>query len=137
MKTNILKIAITMFFYLFAMELFATGALFVRPRFSTQQYEKMWIKTINVDVNIQDQVAVTHVDQIFFNEMNTSVEAIYMFPLPENAMITKLVYWFNGQSYEAEIRERQEAISDRHIANAETGAEKAHGDSRRIGEPVG
>ncbi|MCB9250141.1 MAG: hypothetical protein H6613_17135 [Ignavibacteriales bacterium] len=27
-------------------------------------------------------------------------------------MITSMVYWFNGQRYEAEIRERQEAIAD-------------------------
>jgi Ca-activated chloride channel family protein len=88
----------------------ATGVLYVRPRFSSMEYEKMWIKSIDVDVNIQDQIAVTKVDQIFYNEMNTSVEAIYIFPLPENAMMTKLVYWFNGERYEAEIRERQDAI---------------------------
>ncbi|MBU0473960.1 MAG: VWA domain-containing protein [Bacteroidetes bacterium] len=91
--------------------IFATGVLYVRPRFSTQQYEKMWIKSIDVDVNIQDQIAVTKVDQIFYNEMDQSVEAIYLFPLPENAMMTKLVYWFNGERYEAEIRERQDAIN--------------------------
>jgi len=93
-------------------EIFATGVLYVRPRWSSASYEKMWIKNIDVNVSIQDQVAVTQVDQIFFNEMTESVEAIYIFPLPENAMITSLVYWFNGQRYEAEIRERQDAIND-------------------------
>ncbi len=92
--------------------LFAIGALFSRPRGSDQEYQKMWIKTVNVDVEIQDQVAVTHVDQIFYNEMNTSVETIYIFPLPENAMITELIYWANGKRYVAEIRERQEAVND-------------------------
>lgn len=96
----------------FSSQLFATGALFVRPRNSQQTYEKMWIKNINVDVTIQDQVAATKVDQIFKNEMNTSVEAIFIFPLPENAMITELVYWFNGERHIAEIRERQAAIND-------------------------
>ncbi len=61
-------------------------------------------------VNIQDQVAETHVDQVFFNTLNQSAEAIYIFPLPENAMITELVYWVNGERFEAEIRERQQAI---------------------------
>jgi Ca-activated chloride channel homolog len=112
MKYKFIKYVLLFIICLFIQESFATGTLYVRPRGSTIQYEKMWIKTIDVNVNIQDQVAVTHVDQVFYNEMNTSVEAIYMFPLPENAMITKLVYWFNGQSYEAEIRERQEAIAD-------------------------
>ena len=99
-------------------ELFATGVLYVRPRFSQQQYEKMWIKTIDVDVNIQDQVAETKVDQIFVNELNASAEAIYIFPLPKNAMITKLVYWFNGQRYEAKIRERQAAVDDYSVKRA-------------------
>jgi Ca-activated chloride channel homolog len=91
--------------------IFATGVLYVRPRFSSQEYEKMWIKSIDVEVNIQDQIAVTKVDQIFYNEMDQSVEAIYLFPLPENAMMTKLVYWFNGEKFDAEIRERQDAIN--------------------------
>lgn len=93
-------------------EVFAVGALFSRPRFSEQAYQKMWIKSINTSINIQDQIAVTHVDQIFYNELSTSVEAIYIFPLPENAVLTELIYWVNGQQYIAEIRERQEAIKD-------------------------
>ncbi|MCB9208852.1 MAG: VWA domain-containing protein [Ignavibacteriales bacterium] len=112
MKYQTVKIILSIIIFSFCQNIFSTGALYVRPRFSTQQYEKMWIKTIDVNVDIQDQVAETHVDQIFYNEMNTSVEAIYLFPLPENAMITSMVYWFNGQRYEAEIRERQEAIAD-------------------------
>ena len=112
MKSQTVKIILSIIIFSFCQNIFATGALYVRPRFSTQEYQKMWIKSIDVDVDIQDQVAVTHVDQIFFNEMSTSVEAIYLFPLPENAMITSMVYWFNGQRYEAEIRERQEAIAD-------------------------
>jgi Ca-activated chloride channel homolog len=90
---------------------FATGALFSRQRWSDQEYEKMWIKSIDVDINIEEQIAVTKVDQVFFNELNTSVEAIYIFPLPENAMITELIYWVNGVRYAAEIRERQDAVN--------------------------
>ena len=105
------KLILIVFAALLTQELFAVGALYVRPRGSSQQYEKMWIKTVDVNVNIQDQVAVTKVDQIFFNEMNTSVEAVYLFPLPENAMITELNYWFNGQKYAAKIRQKGEAIA--------------------------
>ena len=93
-------------------EVYAVGGLYVRPRFSTQQYQNMWIKNIDVNVSMQDQTSTTTVDQTFYNEMNTSVEAIYIFPLPEGAMITKLEYWFNGQKYEASIREKKEADAD-------------------------
>jgi Ca-activated chloride channel family protein len=88
---------------------FATGALFVRPLNSNATYQTMWIKSYDATVAIQDQLAVTHVDQVCFNETNTRVEATYIFPLPEGAVITELVYWFNGQRYVASIRERQEA----------------------------
>ena len=110
-KNYINTIIVILITILSAQNIFATGTLYVRPRFSTQQYEQMWIKSIDVDVDMQDRIAVTKVDQVFFNEMSTSVEAIYIFPLPENAMMTKLVYWFNGQRYEAEIRERQDAVN--------------------------
>ena len=88
------------------------GALFSRALRSNQTYQKMWIKKVETDVLIEDQIAVTHMDQTFYNELNTQVEAIFVFPLPEGAVITELVYWFNGIRYIAEIRERQEAIND-------------------------
>lgn len=92
-------------------QIFAIGSLFSRPRFSSEEYSKMWIKSIDATIDIQDQISVTHIDQTFFNEMNQSVESIFIFPLPEDAMITELVYWVNGSRFVAEIRERQEAIS--------------------------
>ena len=110
MKSRLTLLSIFMVLF-FVSDLLGVGALYVRPRGSNQQYQKMWIKKIDVNSNIQDQVAVTKVDQIFFNEMSTSVEAVYLFPLPENAMITELNYWFNGQKYSAKIREREEAIA--------------------------
>ena len=103
---------ISIFFIILANQLYALGSLYSRPRWSEQEYNTMWIKSVAVNIDIQDQIAVTHVDQIFVNEMNTSVEAIYIFPLPENAMITELVYWVNGERFIANIRERQDAIND-------------------------
>jgi Ca-activated chloride channel homolog len=93
-------------------ELFAVGSLFCRPRWSYDQYRKMWIQKVGATVDIQEQIAVTHVDQTFYNEMNNSVEAIYIFPLPEDATITELVYWVNGVKFVAAIKERAEAIRE-------------------------
>ncbi|MDP4196088.1 MAG: VIT domain-containing protein [Bacteroidota bacterium] len=100
------------FLFVLSSDIFAVGALYVRPRNSTQQYQKMWIKKIDTKIDIQEQIAVTHVDQTFNNELNTSVEAIYLFPLPANATISELVYWVNGVRYVAEIKERQQAVSE-------------------------
>jgi Ca-activated chloride channel family protein len=87
----------------------AVGVLFVRPLGSDQQYDKVWIKTVDANVQINGQVALTYVDQTFMNEMSTRVEAIWIFPLPEGAVVTDLYYWFNGHRYKGAIRERQEA----------------------------
>ena len=91
---------------------FAIGALFSRPLRSTVTYQKMTIKTVDADVQIRDGIAVTHVDQVFFNEMYQSVEAIWVFPLPEGAVVTELAYWVNGHRYVGSVREREEAIRD-------------------------
>ena len=92
--------------------LFGTGSLHIRERWSSDPYHKMSIETLNVSTKIQDQVAETHVEQVFKNKMNESGEAMYIFPLPENAMVTSMAYWVNGERYEAEIREREEAKED-------------------------
>ena len=115
MKKNntVFKLILILFFAanLFS-EAYAVGALFSRPRFSNDEYQKMWIKSINSTIDINGQIAVTHIDQTFHNELNTSVETIYIFPLPENAVMTQLIYWVNGVQYVASIRERQQAVSD-------------------------
>ncbi|MGD8780737.1 MAG: VIT domain-containing protein [Ignavibacteria bacterium] len=97
---------------LFHSEVLAVGSLFSRPRWSNVTYEKMWIKNILTDVEINNQIAITHQDQTFYNESNESVEAIFVFPLPENATITEMIYWVNGNRFVADIRERQEAVNE-------------------------
>lgn len=90
-------------------ELEASGVLFVRPMRSTSTYQSMLIKSYDVDVKIQDHIATTHVDQTFTNTLNAQVEATLIFPLPDGAVITQMIYWFNGIRYVASIREKQEA----------------------------
>jgi Ca-activated chloride channel family protein len=87
----------------------ATGALFVRPLASQQTFTAISIRAYDARVEIQDQIAVTHVDQRFFNTLSSRVESTFIFPLPEGAVITELIYWFNGRKYIASLRERQEA----------------------------
>ncbi len=94
----------------------ATGGLFVRPLNSSQTYDLMTIKTYDATVDIQDQIASTHIDQVFFNHSTARVEATYIFPLPEGAVITELIYWFNGKQYKASLRESkaaQQAYNDK------------------------
>ncbi|MBN1481906.1 VWA domain-containing protein [candidate division KSB1 bacterium] len=88
---------------------FAIGTIFSRPLWETKTYNKMWIKTVDANTTIEGQIATTVVHQVFRNEMNTTVEAVWLFPLPENAVVVELQYEFNGKWYKGAITERQEA----------------------------
>ena len=67
------------------------------------------IRYHHVSVVIQDQVAVTHVDQIFFNPNDWQVEGTYMFPIPIDAALTSFTLWVDGQPVEARILDADQA----------------------------
>ncbi|MCB0162623.1 MAG: hypothetical protein KDI79_00260, partial [Anaerolineae bacterium] len=41
------------------------------------------VESLRVDVTIDNQVATTHVEQVFRNDSQWSLEGTYIFPLPE------------------------------------------------------
>lgn len=63
----------------------------------------------HVDVTIQDQVAITHVDQVFRNENDFPVEGTYVFPLPDGAAVTEFILWIDGEPVEGEVLTREQA----------------------------
>jgi Ca-activated chloride channel family protein len=67
------------------------------------------IKYHRVTVTIEDQVAITHVDQVFVNEGRFEVEGTYIFPLPEEATISEFAMWVDGEKLEGQVLERDEA----------------------------
>jgi Ca-activated chloride channel family protein len=67
------------------------------------------IKYHRVDVTIADQVATTHVDQVFVNDAGFPVEGTYIFPLPEDAAISSFDMWVDGQKLEGKLLGREEA----------------------------
>ena len=62
-----------------------------------------------VDVTIEDQVATTHIEQLFVNEGDRIAEGVYLFPLPAGAAVNQLTMWVDGQPIEAKILEAGEA----------------------------
>jgi len=71
--------------------------------------EMLKIEYQRVDVTIADQVATTHVEQLFVNEGSSIAEGVYLFPLPEGAVVSELTMWVDGQPIEAKILEAPEA----------------------------
>jgi len=67
------------------------------------------IKYHRVTVTIEEQVATTHVDQVFVNEGRHEVEGTYIFPLPEEATISEFSMWVDGERLEGQVLERDEA----------------------------
>jgi Ca-activated chloride channel family protein len=67
------------------------------------------IKYHRVTVTIQDQVATTHVDQVFVNDADMAVEGTYLFPLPEGATISEFAMWVEGKKYEGQLLTKEEA----------------------------
>ncbi|MDQ1301568.1 MAG: Ca-activated chloride channel, partial [Chloroflexota bacterium] len=67
------------------------------------------VKYHHVTVSIRDQLATTHVDQVFINEAGFAVEGAYIFPLPEDAAISSFDMWVDGQKIEGKLLGRAEA----------------------------
>jgi Ca-activated chloride channel family protein len=72
-------------------------------------FDGLKIEYQRVDVTIEDQVATTHIDQLFVNDNDWMLEGVYLFPLPEGAAVSQLTMWVNGQPIEARILEADEA----------------------------
>ncbi len=62
-----------------------------------------------VTVTIQDQVAVTRVDQAFRNDSGATVEGIYVFPLPPESSVTRFSLWVGGKKVEGKVLTAEEA----------------------------
>ena len=62
-----------------------------------------------VDVALEDQVAVTRVEQTFRNHTDRKLEATYVFPVPEGASVRDFAMWVNGQKVKGELLKADEA----------------------------
>ena len=67
------------------------------------------IRYHHVTVSIKDQLAITHVDQVFFNPNEWEVEGDYVFPIPKGAAVSNFTLWIDGQPVEGEILDAETA----------------------------
>jgi Ca-activated chloride channel family protein len=67
------------------------------------------VKSIQLDVKIDAQIATTHVEQVFRNDTPYTLEGTYFFPIPETASIVEFAIWENGKKLVGEVRSREEA----------------------------
>jgi Ca-activated chloride channel family protein len=67
------------------------------------------IKSIKIDTHIAQQVATTHVEQIFRNDTDVVLEGTYFFPVPETAAVSEFAIWDGTRRLVGEVRSREEA----------------------------
>jgi Ca-activated chloride channel homolog len=67
------------------------------------------IKSIKIDTKINGQIATTHLEQIFRNDTNGTLEGTYLFPIPESASIVEFALWDGNNRLVGEVRSREEA----------------------------
>ncbi len=67
------------------------------------------LRSHRVTVEIDNQVATTRIEQVFFNDSSVMAEGNYIFPLPVGAAVSDLVMWVNGQPVEAQILDADQA----------------------------
>ena len=62
-----------------------------------------------VDVSIDDQVAITTIEQTFRNHTDRQLEATFVFPVPKGASVRKFSMWVNGEEQRGELVEADQA----------------------------
>ncbi len=62
-----------------------------------------------VNISIEDQVAVTKLEQTFRNHTDRRLEATYVFPVPEGASVRRFSMWVNGTEVPGEMIDSKKA----------------------------
>jgi Ca-activated chloride channel family protein len=83
-----------------------------RPFPPVHIFAPLEIASVKVGTRINDQVAITTVDQEFYNPNNARLEGTFVFPIPKGAHLDKFTMEIDGKPVEAELLAADKA---RHI----------------------
>ncbi|MCC7352273.1 MAG: VWA domain-containing protein [Anaerolineae bacterium] len=72
---------------------------------------QLLLKSYQVQATIEDQVATTRIEQLFFNPGSVVAEGTYLFALPEGASVSDFALWADGQRIEGKLLNKDEARS--------------------------
>lgn len=88
-------------------------ALPLPPKPGPVQDQAVWsglyIRSHRVTVEIDNQVAVTKIEQVFVNEGSGLAEGQYLFPLPEGAAVSDLTLFIDGVPIKGQILDAKQA----------------------------
>lgn len=72
----------------------------------TRQYR---VQNVEVNANIRDQAADVQMAQVFENQSSRTIEAQFLFPLPDGAAISDLTLIVDGKELTGELKKREDA----------------------------
>jgi Ca-activated chloride channel family protein len=67
------------------------------------------IESQHVDVDVDRQVAITTITQVFRNDTGRDQEGLYLFPIPADASVSRFTMLMNGDAVEGEVVEAARA----------------------------
>ncbi len=88
-----------------AIQAHAQGVI-IRPDFQPADLE---LRQHRVNADIQEQVAVVTVEHEFYNPSATTVEGTFLFPLPQNAQVSRFSMNVDGKEMAGELLTAEEA----------------------------
>jgi Ca-activated chloride channel family protein len=71
--------------------------------------DQLVIRYHHVTITIEDQLAVTHVDQVFYNPNDWTIEGTYIFPIPTDAAVSGFTLWVDGQPVQGQVLDATQA----------------------------
>ena len=86
----------------------ADGMIFPHP-IPDVPYPELSVRYHNVNVTIDNQYSITEIDQVFENHYARDLEGTYIFPLPEEASISKFSMWVDNEELTGEILQKDKA----------------------------
>jgi Ca-activated chloride channel family protein len=84
------------------------GSLIRRIK-GSELYEVLPGLHTKVEINIEGMVSSATVDQVFTNSSKEPIEAIYVFPLPQNAAVHDMKMLINDRLIQGVVKEKKEA----------------------------
>jgi Ca-activated chloride channel family protein len=73
------------------------------PMWRPHVFAPLEVNSVKVATKVNDQVAVTTVDQEFFNPNNARLEGTFIFPVPKGAQLDRFAMEIDGKKVEAEL----------------------------------
>jgi len=87
---------------------FADGFIVIPPQ-GGSRVVPLAVKYHRVRCEIKNGVAITHIDQVFYNPNTRQLEGIYLFPIPETATISRFSMFIDGKELKGEILDSEKA----------------------------